>query len=70
MTAHEQKVFDLFFKGKEARADHPLTCLNPHVWFEVKQVSIGDGRISICGDETCWFGISMIAEVRDTEAHM
>lgn len=47
--------------GKLASANHPLTCLNPEETFEIVDVKIENsehhnfGKISVRGEETCWF---------------
>ena len=50
--------------GKMARADHPITCLNPDEWFEVKAARQLDGRLAIIGENTCWFSI-YLCDIKD-----
>lgn len=53
--------------GDMVKVDHPITVLNPTEWFKVTQISITipDRRVSIRGDETCWFGLNMVIGVRN-----
>ncbi len=46
--------------GMRAQADHPITCLNPEPYFTIKEARIEDGRISVRGENTCWFGQGMV----------
>ena len=65
MTDHEQALFDKLLKGKQVKADHPITCLNPEEWFEPVTVQITDERrIFVRGVNTCWWSLRM-CEVRD-----
>jgi hypothetical protein len=48
--------------GTRVRAQHPQTCLNPEPTFEVVEVqadTTGSG-FAVRGENTCWFGVSMI----------
>lgn len=49
--------------GTRVKADHPITCLNPEETFEVTGIGIDNGRISVRGDNTCWFGLGLISYV-------
>lgn len=42
--------------GKEAKALHPITCLNPSLTFSIFDAKIVDNRILVRGEETCWWG--------------
>ena len=65
MSDHEQALFDKLLKGKQLKADHPVTCLNPDEWFTPVRVRISDARrIFVIGARTCWFSMRM-CEVRD-----
>jgi hypothetical protein len=55
---HTQKVLEQAFVGREAKADHPITCLNPEATFIIKQVRLEDGGIAVRGERTMWFGDS------------
>ncbi len=58
---HNQKLLEQAFVGREAQADHPITCLNPTKTFIITQVERKqDGHIAVCGENTCWFGENMI----------
>lgn len=47
--------------GMRLKSNHPITCLNPDEWFEVSEVRAEpDGDFSVRGENTCWFGISML----------
>lgn len=42
--------------GKIAKANHPITCLNPEKTFTVHDVKYDNDTIWIRGRNTCWFG--------------
>lgn len=42
-------------------ADHPQTCLNPDKVFEVAEVKRDSLGWCVRGENTCWFGLKMIA---------
>lgn len=50
--------------GKLAKADHPITCINPHENFVIKEVRVeyditrGGHNCYVRGEETAWFGIN------------
>ena len=53
----------------EVKADHPITCLNPDVWFSVYEYQqeyrdyLGACVITVRGENTCWFRLDQ-SEVR------
>jgi hypothetical protein len=49
--------------GDEVMADHPITCLNPSRTFRIAYVEYRDGSMSVRGEETMWFGLSLIKRV-------
>lgn len=63
MTLHEESILQLL-QGKELKAAHPITCLNPDEWFKPVAVDVTDSKVWVSGANTCWFAISM-CEVRD-----
>lgn len=42
--------------GKTAKANHPITCLNPTETFIIVDVKVNDNTIFVRGENTCWFG--------------
>lgn len=48
--------------GKRAKANHPITCLNPEEYFIIYEVKLenDDGRIFCRGENTCWFSANML----------
>ncbi|GGE18512.1 hypothetical protein GCM10011390_42110 [Aureimonas endophytica] len=47
--------------GDEVRADHPITVLNPTQTFIVYERRFKDDRVSVRGENTCWFDLGMIS---------
>ena len=47
--------------GTEVAADHPITCLNPTPTFDVVAVEVDSLGARARGENTCWFGVSMLA---------
>jgi hypothetical protein len=47
--------------GTEVAADHPITCLNPTPTFDVVAVEVHSLGALARGENTCWFGVSMLA---------
>ena len=67
MTRHEQALFDKLIAGKQVKASHPVTCLNPEEWFTPVTVQISDGGcIYLRGLSTCWWALTM-CEFRDAQ---
>ena len=54
----QEQLLERLLVGKEARAKHPITCLNPTPTFRIAHARIDDvtGHISIRGENTMWFG--------------
>ena len=46
--------------GKRAKAYHPITCLNPTEFFEIRFVKIENDKVFCRGENTCWFGENML----------
>lgn len=46
--------------GKTATADHPITCANPDIEFIIHDVKLERGIVFVRGENTMWFGESMI----------
>jgi len=68
MNRHETAVMNLL-RGKELKADHPVTCLNPEEWFVPHKISITDGKVWVSGRQTCWFALHMCI-VRQRDPHL
>lgn len=51
--------------GKTAKADHPITCLNPAPTFKIFGAKIANDRIFVRGEETMWFGESVFEVLPD-----
>jgi len=47
--------------GKTAKADHPITCLNPNETFTIIEVRTEADHISVRGENTCWFGQNLVS---------
>lgn len=46
--------------GRQFKANHPITVLNPEEVFTIHQVQVetfieGHVKIYVCGENTCWF---------------
>ena len=57
------KTIESFLIGKTAKADHPITCMNPEDTFTIVQVRVEvsshqeDGhKVLVRGENTMWFG--------------
>lgn len=46
--------------GKTATAEHPITCANPDLEFIITDVKLDRGILFVRGENTMWFGESMI----------
>jgi len=50
--------------GKSAKADHPITCLNPTEYFTIIDICIDKTlkgyKVSVRGDDTCWFNVKSV----------
>ena len=42
--------------GREAKANHPITCLNPTETFIITEAKVENGAIVVRGTDTCWWG--------------
>lgn len=62
-TNNEKSLIECLLVGKEVEASHPITCLNPEKIFVVSEAIIKDNRIFVRGENTMWFGQSMITIV-------
>ena len=53
--------------GSIVKVKHPNTVLNPTEYFEVVDMrySTISQSCSIIGNDTCWFGVTMIEDVKD-----
>jgi hypothetical protein len=55
--------------GKFVKVDHPITCMNPTEYFEIKYVEAKgtpmDIRVSVRGENTMWFGTGLILDWSD-----
>lgn len=49
-----------FLVGLPAKANHPITVLNPDKVFTIKEVKIENNTIFVRGEKTMWFGESLI----------
>jgi hypothetical protein len=58
-------TIEKFFIGKEAKADHPITCMNPTETFIIIDVRVEETLLSqkdqghkvfVRGENTMWFG--------------
>jgi hypothetical protein len=49
-----------FLIGCEVESTHPITVLNPTKTFIVKEVLVEHDIIFVRGENTCWFGQTMI----------
>lgn len=64
---HQQTArWSKFLVGKIVKVSHPITCLNPDEYFEVVELQYDQyaDKVWIRGDNTCWFNIDMIMEIR------
>lgn len=52
-----------WLKGKLVTVDHPITVLNPDKVFEIVEARIDNNHIAIRGENTCWFGESLVTFV-------
>lgn len=64
-TPNEKIIFKLL-EGKQVKANHAITCLNPDEWFTPIAVWIKDNNVYVIGENTCWFNLSQ-CEVRNKQ---
>ena len=59
------KTIEKFLIGKEAKADHPITCMNPTKTFIIVDVRVEETtpsyevqghKVFVRGENTMWFG--------------
>lgn len=55
--------------GSVVKVNHPITCLNPTEYFEIvdMQYDLSLNRCAVRGKDTCWFGVTMIVDVKESE---
>lgn len=53
--------------GSRVTVDHPITCINPEKYFTVAEIQydVIHRKTQIRGENTCWFGVSMIIDEDD-----
>jgi len=56
--------------GKIAKADHPITCINPEEYFEIVEAKLdtysGEVKLYVKGENTCWFNSNMATLIADS----
>lgn len=53
-------ILDQLLIGKEVKARHPTTVLNPNETFKITEYRIEYNRLTVRGEDTCWFSIDLI----------
>jgi hypothetical protein len=56
--------------GKRAKADHPMTVINPEEYFIIIEAKIEDNKILVRGDKTAWFSGEMIEIDLDNKSRL
>ncbi len=53
--------------GSMVKVDHPITCVNPTEYFTVFEMryDLERQKLAVRGEDTCWFGSSMIVDVKE-----
>ena len=53
--------------GSIVKVDHPQTVLNPDEYFRVEYMEYEPslGKTRIRGENTCWFNVNMILDVKE-----
>ncbi len=56
--------------GKTAQADHPITVLNPDLYFTIYEARIDDNKVSCRGKNTMWFDESLLTVLNNYKAEV
>jgi hypothetical protein len=59
---------DNLLVGREAKAKHPITVLNPTETFKIVDAHIDFNKIYVCGEKTMWFELGSIELVDNVVA--